>query len=215
MNNVDRHKVFISYYHADDQKYKDMLVNAEYYDSEKQEYRTIFDDWSVADGDIDDSKLTDEQIREIIRDEYTRQPNVLILLCGKNTKNRKHIDWEIHNAMFDSEKNPKMGIIVINLPTINQCVRVSSEEEKEIVAPNSNWVKFFTREEYEKAYPYLPKRILDNLVYGAEITIVDWNTIYDGNYEKLMTLIDNAFKRRKTVKYDHSEPLRKRNSVAI
>ena len=133
MNNVDRHKVFISYYHADDQEYKDMLVNAEYYDSEKQEYRTIFDDWSVADGDIDDSKLTDEQIREIIRDEYTRQPNVLILLCGKNTKNRKHIDWEIHNAMFDSEKNPKMGIIVINLPTINQCVRVSSEEEKEIV----------------------------------------------------------------------------------
>ena len=215
MNNINRHKVFISYYHADDQEYKDKLVNAKYYDCDNHEYRNIFDDWSVADGDIDDSKLTDEQIREIIRDEYTRQPNVLILLCGKNTKNRKHIDWEIHNAMFDSEKNPKMGIIVINLPTINQNVRVSSEEEKEIVAPNSNWVRLSTREEYEIEYPYLPKRILDNLVYGAEITIVDWNTIYDGNYNKLMTLIDNAFKRRKTVKYDHSEPLRKRNSVTI
>ena len=112
-------------------------------------------------------------------------------------------------------KNPKMGIIVINLPTISQNVKVSCEEEKEIVVPYSNWVRLTTRDEYEKNFPYLPKRILDNLVYGAEITIVDRNTVYDGNYEKLMTLIDNAFKRRKTVEYDCSEPLRKRNSVAI
>lgn len=215
MNNINRHKVFISYYHADDQEYKDKLVNAKYYDCDNHEYRNIFDDWSVADGDIDDTELSDEQIRRIIRDEYTRQPNVFILLCGNNTKNRKHIDWEIHDAMFDSEKNPKMGIIVINLPTISQNVKVSCEEEKEIVAPNSNWIRLTTRDEYERNYPYLPKRILDNLVYGAEITIVDWNTVYDGNYEKLMTLIDNAFKRRKTVEYDCSEPLRKRNSVAI
>lgn len=117
--------------------------------------------------------------------------------------------------MFNSEKNPKMGIIVINLPTISQNVKVSCEEEKEIVAPNSNWIRLTTRDEYERNYPYLPKRILDNLVYGAEITIVDWNTIYDDDYNKLMTLIDNAFKRRKTVKYDHSEHLRKRNSVTI
>lgn len=92
MNNINRHKVFISYYHADDQEYKDKLVNAKYYDCDNHEYRNIFDDWSVADGDIDDTELSDEQIRRIIRDEYTRQPNVFILLCGNNTKNRKHID---------------------------------------------------------------------------------------------------------------------------
>ena len=59
------HKVFISYHHSNDQKYKDALV-------EFGERYSIFVDRSVDTGDIPDTG-TDEQIRREIRDRY----------CGK------------------------------------------------------------------------------------------------------------------------------------
>ena len=58
------HKVFISYYHKKDQYYKNKLV-------ELGEQNSIFIDASVDTGDISDD-LSDERIREIIRDEYLR-----------------------------------------------------------------------------------------------------------------------------------------------
>ena len=205
-----RHKVFVSYYHADDQIYKNRLVEMNYYNFEKGKREFIFEDYSVRDGDIDDS-LSAEQIRRIIRDEYIRDATVLILLCGNNTKYRKHVDWEIHAAMFDTELNPKMGIIVINLPSIRQGIYANSEEEKKIISDSSSWLKLNTRSEFERYYPYLPSRIIDSLSNGADITIVDWERIVY-NSERLMLLIDNAYARRKNIKYDHSAPLKRRNS---
>ena len=212
--NIDRHKVFISYYHNDDQEFKNLLVNKVYYDYSKNECVSIFDDYSVGNGDIDDTNLTDEQIRRKIRDEYMREATVLILLCGENTKNRKHIDWEIHTAMYNSEKNRQMGIIVINLPSISrkQCVRVSTEDEKELVSPNSILTNIKSYADAEQRYPYMPKRILDNIAQGKEITVVNWSRI-DSSNEILMQLIDNAFKRKDNIKYDHSMPLQGRNTV--
>ena len=209
---INRHKVFISYYHHDDQKYKDFLINQTFVDDDYKR-KSIFDDYSVGDGDIDDTGMTDEQIRVKIRDEYIKDANVLILLVGPNTRKRKHIDWEIHGAMFDPEKNPKMGILVINLPEINQWVRVSNAEEKSVVGPNVlEWFSLDSRKDFDDKYPYMPERIIDNFVKGAEITVVNWDTIQNDNY-RLMKLIDNAFERRKNVKYDHSRPLRRKNSV--
>ena len=111
---IERHKVFISYYHFDDQYYKNKLIEMNHFNFEKLKYESIFEDYSVRNGDIDDTFMTSEQIRRKIRDEYIKDATVLILLCGKNTKKRKHVDWEIHAAMYDSEVNPQMGIIVIN-----------------------------------------------------------------------------------------------------
>lgn len=208
---IPRHKVFISYYHQDDQEYKNELIKMEYFNYQKYIFESIFEDYSVNDGDIDDTNMTAEQIRIKIRDEYIKDATVLILLCGPNTKKRKHIDWEIHAAMYDSDVNPQMGIVVINLPEIKQNVRVSDENEKELVSPYSNWYTLSTREQFENAYPYMPSRIIDNFVNKAPITVVDWDRISkDSNI--LMQLIDNAFKRRKDIKYDHSAPLRKNNS---
>lgn len=208
---IDRHKVFISYHHEDDQHYKENLVKKTYFDSEKYRYESIFDDYSVGNGDIDDTGMTAEQIRVKIRDEYIQNATVLVLLCGQNTKYRKHIDWEIHAAMYDSEVNPQMGIIVINLPSIFQSSRASDDSEKEIVSPNSTWHDTNFRSDFEKEFPYMPSRIIDNFVKGVPITVVDWNVI-DGDSSKLMTLIDNAYKRRNGITYDHSAPLRRNNS---
>lgn len=208
---VNRHRVFISYYHDDDQYYKDKLIEMKYYNPDTFTYESIFEDYSVNDGDIDDSTLTAEQIRRIIRDEYIKDATVLVLLCGSNTKNRKHIDWEIHAAMYDSDVNPQMGILVINLPTIDQCIRACDEDEKRIISNNTNWFSLDSRQEFEEHYPYMPVRIIDNLVKKVPITVVSWNTI-ENSPEKIMYLIDKAFKRRKTNEYDHSRPLRSNNS---
>lgn len=205
MKEIDRHKVFISYYHTEDQGFKNFLINSNY------KYN-LFEDWSVNDGDIDDTGLSDEQIRIKIRDEFMRESTVLILLCGKNTKRRKHIDWEIHTAMFNTEKNPKMGILVVNLPDTNPTVRALSDEEKDIIFDNSNnFLELSTRNDYENAYPYMPSRIIDNLVKKVPIAVVDWATI-ETNLSNLKTLVDEAFKKRKTNQYDHSTPLRRNNS---
>lgn len=211
MSEIRRHKVFISYYHRDDQDYKEYLINMSEYDSSKGQCVSIFEDYSVQDNEIDDT-LPAERIRCIIRDEYIKDATVLILLCGQNTKRRKHIDWEIHAAMFNTEKNPQMGILVINLPTINQYIRASSNEEKALLSSDSaNWVSLSSRSEYEKAYPHMPSRIIDNFVKGVPITVVDWSTIVH-DPEKLKKLIDLAFLRRYSNQYDHSTPLKKQNS---
>ena len=209
MSNIPRHKVFISYYHADDQFYKDYLINMKEYDN--YNYQSIFDDYSVHEDEIDDTGLTSEQIRRIIRDDYIRDATVLILLCGRNTKRRKHIDWEIHAAMYDSSLNPKMGILVINLPSIVQYVRAGQAEEKTLISDNTNWVHLDTRQELEEAYPFMPSRIIDNFVKEVPISVVEWDTIAN-DPEKLKVLIHYAFERRKTNQYDHSALLRRKNS---
>lgn len=69
MSNIPRHKVFISYYHADDQYYKNYLIGMNEY-VPYMGYQSIFDDYSVHENEVDDTGLTDEQVRRIIRDDY-------------------------------------------------------------------------------------------------------------------------------------------------
>lgn len=97
-------------------------------------------DGSVDTGDIPDN-WSDEKIREEIRDEYLRDTSVTIILVGTETKNRKHIDWEIYSSMYDGKKNKKSGIIVIYLPIVQATGRVHvghGAKEKTLVHPGIN-----------------------------------------------------------------------------
>lgn len=205
MSTTNKHKVFISYHHSNDQEYKDYLVDVlnPYYD--------LFENYSVNEDEIDDTNKSDETIRQIIRDDYIADATVLILLCGTETKFRKFIDWELHAAMYDTDSNSKMGIVVINLPTISQTRRAPTEIEKPLVAPGErNWTHLKTRNEYEANYPYMPSRIIDCFEKkDSEIAVVDWNVVRS-NPLILKELVDIAFKRRKNVQYDTSSPLRKK-----
>ena len=107
---MTKHKVFISYHHKNDQDYKNSLC-------ELNKICDIFIDMSVNTNDIDDD-LDDETIRTKIRDDYLKDSTVTILLVGTETKNRKHIDWELYSSMYDGAVNKKSGVLVINLPTI-------------------------------------------------------------------------------------------------
>lgn len=108
---MTKHKVFISYHHDNDQWAKEKLLEL------NREY-DIFIDGSVDTGDISDG-LSDEEIRKKIRDKYLRDTTVTILLVGTETKNRKHIDWELYSSMYDGKKNKKSGILIIQLPSTN------------------------------------------------------------------------------------------------
>ena len=143
MNN--RHKVFVSYHHANDQDYKDHFETlfADIYD-------TIVSK-SVEEGDIDPNLKTDT-IRQKIRDEYLRDSTVSVVLIGAETWKRKHVDWEIGSSIRDTEYNPRSGLLGIVLPTYR--------------GPN---------EDMSKYNPHtIPPRLYDNIVCGfAEI--YNWN----------------------------------------
>ena len=204
------HKVFISYHHRLDQWYKNRLV-------EIGVQSRIFIDRSVDTGNISEN-LSDESIRRKIRDEYLRDSTVTILLAGLETKRRKHIDWEIYSSMIDGQINKKSGILVVSLPSTgnNNFFTVSHSGEKRFVYPEiETWMSISSRAEYERRYPYLPDRIIDNLLkFEAKISVVPWSKI-ENNPDVLRFLINAAFEDRKKCEYDLSRSMRRANSRRV
>lgn len=202
---MEKRHVFISYHHRNDQYYKDELIKL------NNKYN-IFMDMSVDTGDISDD-LSDQEIRKIIRDEYLKTTSVLILLVGTETKNRKHIDWEIFSSMYDGEVNKKTGILIITLPSVESIIRASDDEVKKNIFPDiKSWRAITSRAEYEKIYPNLPARIIDNLLKkDVKINIVSWSRIYN-NIEGLKFLIDKAYKDKRDNNYDLSRKMRRKNT---
>ncbi len=108
MNN--RHKVFVSYHHDNDQYYRNMFENL---------FCNIYDIMvtkSVQIGEINPN-LTTETIRQKIRNEYLRDSTVTVVLIGTQTWQRKHVDWEISSSIRDTEYNSRSGLLGIFLPS--------------------------------------------------------------------------------------------------
>ena len=108
MSEIPRHKVFISYYHEDDQEYKDRLVQA---------LESKFVDRSVSQGDIYDEGLHLDEIRRRIRDNHIADATVTIVLIGPCTWQRKHVDWEISASMIARKNNQRCGLLGLLLPS--------------------------------------------------------------------------------------------------
>lgn len=198
------HKVFISFHHANDQWYKDELVKL-------GKGNKVFIDGSVDMGEIPDN-WDAQHIREYIRDNHLKDTTVTILLVGTETKNRKHIDWELFSSMYDGKVNKKSGILVINLPSVCcQYHTLCTKEEKEAILPNQKtWIGINNRAEYERRYPYMPARIIDNLLKkGVSISVINWD---DLSVDKLRLLIDKAYDARANNDYDMSREMRMRNA---
>lgn len=104
---TDRHKVFVSFHHAD-QWYKDRFV---------QMMGGYSVDKSVHDEDIDDENLMTETIRRTIREDFIADATVTVVLVGECTWQRKHVDWEIGSSLRHTETNPRCGLLGILLPT--------------------------------------------------------------------------------------------------
>lgn len=104
-----KHKVFTSYYHKDDQEYKDYI---------DENFNKIIINKSVMDNDIN-SDNSDEYVKRLIREDYISDSSVIIVLVGKNTKTRKHVDWEIYAGLRGSIHG-NSGLIGILLPEMGK-----------------------------------------------------------------------------------------------
>ena len=107
MNDVARHKVFLSYHHDEDQIWKDQFI---------LNFGGEFIDKSVHEDDVDDTNLKTETIRQKIRDEFISDATVTVVLIGPCTWQRKHVDWEIGSSLRHTDMNPRCGLLGILLP---------------------------------------------------------------------------------------------------
>lgn len=105
-----RHNVFVSYYHAEDQCYR------ERFEGLFSDVHGIMISKSVEMGDIDPN-LNTERMHQIIRDKYLRDSTVTVVLVGAHTWQRKYVDWEIASSIRKTKNNTRSGLFGILLPT--------------------------------------------------------------------------------------------------
>jgi hypothetical protein len=181
---MSKHKIFISYHHNNDDDYKKEFEDL---------YCDILDSCiskSVQDKDINDN-LPDEKIREIIRDNYLKKSTVTIVLVGKDTWKRKHIDWEIYSSLYDGLKNKRNGLIGVLLPTYDWIHGIDSGEIFKNIS------KLEKTEDNKEYFPYnIPPRLYDNIQTGYA-KIYSWDDFII-NYEEY---IHEAFERKNNYNY--------------
>src|SRR5208337_4623169 len=93
------HKIFISYHHGNtpyegDKEYREKLERILATSGIAINYSVPYDAIS--------SDLMTETVRQKIRDEYLRDATVTVVLVGKDTWRRKHVDWEIGSSIRDT-----------------------------------------------------------------------------------------------------------------
>jgi Thoeris protein ThsB, TIR-like domain len=101
-----RHRVFLSYYHYDDQSYRNAFERA---------FGSIFITKSVQQGDINVDN-SDEYIKRLIQEDFINGASVVIVLVWPKTKCRKHVDWEV-SAGLNIKVGGYSGLMGILLPT--------------------------------------------------------------------------------------------------
>jgi hypothetical protein len=99
-----RRRVFVSYHHAGDQRYKDAL-SAVFHDH----YQVIFDNSLDRARDSDDHNY----IVRYIRENHLTGSSCTIVLCGAATHGRKYVDWELQASLYQ-----QMGLLALQLPTL-------------------------------------------------------------------------------------------------
>jgi hypothetical protein len=99
-----KHKVFISYYHGDDQKYAYSL---------KKFYGNAIIDKSL---DEDIGYLSNNGILNLIRRERLIDSTVTVVLVGMHTYGRKWVDWEIYASLRPYGYRTINGLVGIYLP---------------------------------------------------------------------------------------------------
>ncbi|MYF56327.1 hypothetical protein F4225_11410 [Candidatus Poribacteria bacterium] len=181
----DRHGVFVSYYHEQDQKYRDLFEKlfSDVYD--------IMESKSVEIGNIDPNIKT-ETVYQKIRDEHLRHSTVTVVLIGAKTWQRKYVDWEISSSLRDTKSNSRSGLIGILLPTYPASADVYERLAIEYIRPVSQITKTFRYNLYT-----IPPRLYDNLDDNPDrsyATLHKWSE----NPSEVQRWIQNAYRKRKS-----------------
>lgn len=103
-----RHKVFISYHHENDFKYRKR------YEKLFSERFDILDSRSVKPNEI--VGVSTEEFRRLIREKHLRDSTVTVVLIGEDTWRRHHVDYEILYSLDRTDNSPRSGVLGIILP---------------------------------------------------------------------------------------------------
>ena len=201
----DRHRVFVSYYHTEDQDYRDLFERL------FSDIHDIMVSESVEIGDIDDTRLSTDRIRQIIRDDYLRDSTVTVVLVGAHTWQRKFVDWEIGSSIRKTQYNSRSGLLGILLPTFPRHTVLSGTLPSPLWIPTTD---IRTVSENGRLLSYdsrrIPPRLHDNIECGFA-KIYPWTD----NPDTVQSWIHEAFKRRdKNPPPDNSYPSFKKNRTS-
>ena len=164
-----------------------------------------------------DDDRSSESIRRQIRDEFLRDTEVTILLCGRETRGRKHIDWELKSSMIGGRINRQSGILVINLPGVSGGWTAALPNEKKALYGHHTGAStsFEQRSQFDEKYPLMPARIVDNLMRsGVAISVVQWNRI-ENDPAALRWLVDATAMAGRSNDYDLSRAMRRNNAPRV
>lgn len=157
LRNRPKRNVFVSYYHHDDQ-------------AKKEEFDNLCKDFiinqSVMIDEIDEDNSA-HYINRLINEEHMKDTTVLVVLLGRNTKYRKHVDWEISGALNLKVGDRYAGLLGILLPS----------------HPDYGSL-YYNQDNYSK-------RFYENLKSGYA-DLIDWTE----DRKWLQDAIDSAFSRR-------------------
>ena len=169
-----KHKVFISYHHANDEDAKRLLVDrfAGAWDA--------FVDQSVDPEGIEDRGLTSDRIAQIIRDDYIRDATVTVVLVGSHTWQRKHVDWELRSALRATKLNSRTGLLGILAPSYG------------VPAAARSWDRKRVEGGYQQYWPYNVPSVLWNNIEVGYATMRPWPVSAD----QLQGWIHEAYLRR-------------------
>ncbi len=153
---MTKHKLFISYYHSDDEYYRDKFEKL---------FGDLFINKSVQIGDIADD-LSEDYIKRLIRENYISDTSVVVVLVGKNTYCRKHVDWEISAGLRNNA-----GLIALALPSHNS----------------------YKKDKYSK--DDVPGRLVDNLKSGYA-SFYDWTESSTNIFNWIDEAFERKFKMK-------------------
>lgn len=162
-----RHRVFISYHHENDEKYKEAF---------EKDFGDLFINESVQDGEYD-SELSDGYVKRLIREDKISLSTVVVVLIGSETYKRKHVDWEIYAGLTE-KAGGHSGLIGIILPSyydnpVNKKLKVGKYYDSTIPARLNDNIKT----KYAKIYKWEDASRTNN---SGEYYIKDWiNAAFD------------------------------------
>lgn len=119
-----RRKVFISYYHGDQEAVNKFVRDF----SDVFIAKTV----GVKDGDFDFDSNDPSYIMRRIRKEKLEDSTVTIVLIGSCTHSRRYVDWEVKASLQQGDSLPN-GLIAINLPYMGTKSGLPDRVDKNVI----------------------------------------------------------------------------------
>lgn len=184
----DRHRVFVSYYHDEDQYYRD------WFERMFSDIHDIMISESVEIGDIDDTRLSTDRVFQIIRENYLQDSTVTVVLIGAHTWQRKFVDWEIGSSIRQTKASSRSGLLGILLPTYPKPSGIFGALNNALGTPYNDIKTIYCngRSVYYD-YKTIPPRLHDNIECGYA-KIYNWSE----NPRTVQSWIHDSFQRRRS-----------------